>query len=294
MVTLYNKNNLRYIIQSTCLSLKLQGDIFLSNRNIKFYKRIMRITTWNVNGIRAVTKKNFIENIKSISPDILCLQETKADTKTVLELVKPLDFQYSYANSAVKKGYSGTALLSNLKPLKIDYGIGIEQHDQEGRVITAEYDDFYLVTVYTPNAGQGLKRLAYKEEWNRDFQEYVVNLDRQKPVIICGDLNVAHQPIDLKNDKSNYNKSAGYTQVEIDAMTALLNAGFVDAFRYLYPDKIQYTYWSYRFNARARNTGWRLDYFIVSQRIKDKIKDVITHDDILGSDHCPVSLMIEY
>ncbi len=254
---------------------------------------MIKITTWNINGIRAISKKNFITDIQSISPDILCLQETKADKKTVLELVKPLNFKHNYAYSAQKKGYSGTAILSNPKPINISYGMGVEQHDTEGRIITAEYKDYFLVTVYTPNAGQGLKRLDYKKQWNDDFKNFIINLDEEKPVIICGDLNVAHKEIDLKNAKSNYNKTAGYTQVEIDAMTELIDAGFIDVFRYLYPEKIQYTYWSYRFNSRARNTGWRLDYFLVSKRIIDKVKDIITHDDILGSDHCPVSLIIQ-
>jgi len=253
----------------------------------------MLITTWNVNGIRAIIKKEFAESIKKIKPDILCLQETKAQPNEVSEALKSFADSYQiYVNSAEKKGYSGTAVLSKQEPLRVTFGINIPEHDKEGRLITLEYNDFFLVNVYTPNAGQGLKRLEYKAKWNKDFQNYVVDLDKKKPVIITGDLNVAHQPIDLKNDKSNYNKSAGYTQVEIDAMTELLNAGFVDIFRYLYPEKIAYTYWSYRFNARARNTGWRLDYFLASKRMIDRIKDVIIHDDIMGSDHCPVSLVL--
>jgi len=253
----------------------------------------MKITTWNVNGIRAILKKNFVDDIKKISPDILCLQETKADRETVLNLVEPLDFKYKYANAAEKKGYSGTALLTNIKPLSVSYGIGMEEHDNEGRVITAEFDDFYLVNVYTPNSGMKLKRLDYRQKWNEAFQKYLTKLEQKKPVIACGDFNVAHQPIDLKNPKSNYNKTAGYTQVEIDAMTELLNSGFIDAFRYLYPDKIQYTYWNYKFRARERNAGWRIDYFLVSKKLIDKIKDVIIHDDIYGSDHAPVSLIID-
>ncbi len=253
----------------------------------------MKITTWNVNGIRAILKKNFVEDINKISPDILCLQETKADKETVLQLIEPLGFKYKYANAAEKKGYSGTALLTNIKPVSVTYGIGMEKHDNEGRVITAEFDDFFLVNVYTPNSGQQLKRLDYRQEWNKDFQNYLETLEKKKPVIACGDFNVAHQPIDLKNPKSNYNKTAGYTQVEIDAMSRLIDAGFIDAFRYLYPEKIQYTYWNYKFRARERNAGWRIDYFLVSKKLIDKVKDVIIHDDIYGSDHAPVSLIID-
>ena len=254
----------------------------------------MQITSWNVNGIRAVLKKGFIQNIQKLHPDILCLQETKAQEHEVTEALKDFNNTYQiFVNSAQKKGYSGTAILSKPTPLKVSYGINIPEHDQEGRVITAEYQDFFLVNVYTPNAGQGLKRLDYKAQWNKDFQAYVTTLDRQKPVIITGDLNVAHQAIDLKNPKSNYNKTAGYTEVEIQGFQALLDAGFIDTFRYLYPDKIAYTYWSYRFNARARNAGWRIDYFLVSERLIDKVKDVIIHSEIMGSDHCPISLIVD-
>ncbi len=254
----------------------------------------MQITSWNVNGIRAIMKKNFADNIRSINPDILCLQETKAQEHEVQEALKDFADTYEiFAYSAEKKGYSGTALLSRPKPSRITYGIDMSEHDNEGRVITSEYQNFFLVNVYTPNAGQGLKRLEYKKQWNKDFQKYVSGLKQQKPVIITGDLNVAHQAIDLKNPKSNYNKTAGYTEVEIQGFSSLLNAGFIDTFRHLYPDKIAYTYWSYRFNARARNAGWRIDYFLVSERIIDKVKDVIIHSDIMGSDHCPLSLIID-
>jgi len=255
---------------------------------------MMKITTWNVNGIRAVIKKGFTESIRSLQPDILCLQETKAQENEVKNALQDFEAEYQiYINSATKKGYAGTALLTKPEPLAVSYGIGMPEHDDEGRVITAEYPDFFLVNVYTPNAGQGLKRLDYKEQWNHDFQNYVMELDRQKPVIIAGDLNVAHQAIDLKNPKSNYNKTAGYTEVEIRGFSQLLDAGFIDAFRYLYPERIAYTYWSYRFNARARNAGWRIDYFVVSKRFIDKVKDVLIHDDIMGSDHCPVSLILD-
>ena len=253
----------------------------------------MKITSWNINGLRAIIKKNFKEDIQKLNPDILCLQETKADVPTAKALLETLDFKYIYASSAEKKGYSGTALLSQREPLEIFYGMGNEKHDKEGRIITAGFENFFLVTVYVPNSGQKLKRLDYREEWNRDFKDFLLKLEKQKPVIACGDFNVAHQPIDLKNPKSNYNKTAGYTQLEIDAMTDLLNSGFVDAYRYLYPERIQYTFWNYRFNARARNAGWRIDYFVVSKKLTDKIKDVIIHDDIYGSDHCPVSLILD-
>ncbi len=254
----------------------------------------MKITSWNVNGIRAIIKKGFLESVQNINPDILCLQETKAQVDEVKNALQDLENTYQiYINAAQKKGYSGTALLTKPEPLQVTYGLNMPEHDQEGRLITAEYPNYFLVNVYTPNAGQGLKRLDYKEQWNQDFQAYVTHLDQQKPVIICGDLNVAHQPIDLKNPKSNYNKTAGYTEVEIQGFKSLLEAGFVDTFRYLYPEKIAYTYWSYRFNARARNAGWRIDYFLVSKRIIDKVQDVIIHDEIMGSDHCPVSLLID-
>jgi exodeoxyribonuclease-3 len=253
----------------------------------------MKITTWNVNGIRAVIKKDFFNSIELIQPDILCLQESKAGVEEVKTALFGFDDFHLYANSAEKKGYSGTILLTKQQPLQVTFGINHPQHDKEGRVITAEYPDFYLVNVYTPNAGQGLKRLDYKEQWNKDFQLYVEQLDQQKPVIICGDLNVAHQAIDLKNDKSNYNKTAGYTEVEIQGFSNLLQAGFIDVFRYLYPEKVAYTYWSYRFKARERNTGWRIDYFIVSQRFINRVKDIIIHNEIMGSDHCPVSLILK-
>jgi len=254
----------------------------------------MKITSWNVNGIRAIIKKDFEKTIRQIQPDILCLQETKAQKHEVTNALQSFENEYKiYVNSAEKKGYSGTALLSKPTPEHVSLGMDIPKHDNEGRVITAEYRDFYLVNVYTPNAGQGLKRLAYKQQWNQDFQSYVKDLNRQKPVIICGDLNVAHQAIDLKNPKSNYNKTAGYTEVEIQGFTQLLQAGFIDVFRYLYPEKVAYTYWSYRFNARARNAGWRIDYFLVSQGFINQVEDVIIHDQIMGSDHCPISLLLK-
>ena len=254
----------------------------------------MKITTWNINGLRAITKKGFIQSIKEINPDILCLQETKAQHDQVLKELEPLSLYHISINSAQKKGYSGTTTLSKYKPLSVSYGMGIAEFDIEGRIIVSEYDTFQLLNVYTPNAGQGLKRLDFKKQWNTAFLAFTKKLDKEKPLIICGDLNVAHQPIDLKNDKSNYNKTAGYTQVEIDGITAQLKAGFVDAYRYLYPDMIAYTYWSYRFKARERNTGWRIDYFLVSKKLINTISDVQILSQYLGSDHCPVSLYLDF
>ncbi len=254
----------------------------------------MRITTWNVNGVRAVMKKDFAASIDAINPDILCLQETKAQQNEVENTLNGFKSKYElFSNSAERKGYSGTAILSNQKPLNVTYGMDLPEFDKEGRVITAEYSDFYLVTVYTPNAGEGLKRLDFKDQWNEVFQNFLEKLEKNKPVISCGDFNVAHQPMDLKNPKSNYNKSAGYTQVEIDGMDRLLGAGFVDIFRHRNPETVAYTYWSYRFNARARNAGWRIDYFIISPKLTDKVKNIEIHPEIMGSDHCPVSLDIE-
>jgi exodeoxyribonuclease-3 len=253
----------------------------------------MKIVSWNINGIRAIIKKDFIKIITEINPDILCLQETKAQKHEVKKALNPILNSFKiFVNEAKKKGYSGTALLTKLEPLQVTYGINNMEFDQEGRVICAEYIDYFLVTVYTPNAGQDLKRLDFKHKWNTAFKDYIQNLDSKKPVIICGDLNVAHQSIDLKNDKSNYNKTAGYTQIEIDDFSELLKVGFVDVFRYLNPDKIEYTFWSYRFKARERNTGWRIDYFLVSKRIIHRVKDVKILNQYFGSDHCPVLLEI--
>ena len=252
----------------------------------------MKIISWNVNGIRAAVKKDFFDSIKSIQPDVLCLQETKAQDEEVQSALTPMTEYASYYNSADTKGYSGTALLSKLKPLKVANDMGIADHDLEGRIQCSEYPDFYLVNVYVPNSGQQLDRLDYRKTWDADFLAYLKNLEKSKPVIACGDFNVAHRPIDLKNDKSNYNKTAGYTQIEIDGMDNFLNSGFVDTFRALHPDKVAYTYWSYRFKSRERNTGWRIDYFLVSRSLMDKVKSVTIFSDILGSDHCPIGLEI--
>ena len=249
--------------------------------------------SWNVNGLRAIVKKYFFENINTMIPDILCLQETKAQDKEVFKALLPLSNYNLYVNSAIKKGYSGTALLSKVKPIAITNDIGIKKHDNEGRVICAEYPNFYLVNVYVPNSGVKLERLHYREQWDADFLKFLKELEKVKPVIIAGDFNVAHQSIDLKNDKSNYNKTAGYTQIEIDGMTNLINAGFVDSYRYLYPNKIAYTYWSYRFKARERNIGWRVDYFLVSKSLKNKIKSATIFEEYYGSDHCPIGLEVD-
>ncbi len=254
----------------------------------------MKIVSWNVNGIRAIIKKDFNRSITEINPDILCLQETKAQKHEVEKTLSPFLENYQlFVNEAEKKGYSGVALLTKQQPKSVTYGMNMPKFDTEGRIICVEYESFFLVTVYTPNAGQGLKRLDFKHEWDIAFKNYVKVLNAKKPVIICGDLNVAHQAIDLKNDKSNYNKTAGYTQIEIDDFSNLLSEGFVDVFRHFYPDKIQYTYWSYRFKARERNTGWRIDYFLVSERILDKVKDIQVLDQYFGSDHCPVAMEID-
>lgn len=252
----------------------------------------MNIISWNVNGVRAVVKKDFFNAIENLNPDILCLQETKAQEDETEDALSGLTDYHGYFNSADKKGYSGTALLSRNEPLKLTDDMGIAEHDREGRVQCAEYPDFYLVNVYVPNSGQKLDRLDYRQQWDADFLQYLKNLEKKKPVIACGDFNVAHGPMDLKNDKSNYNKTAGYTQIEIDGMDNFIGAGFVDTFRYLHPDEVAYTYWSYRFKARERNTGWRIDYFLVSPSLMDKVKAVTIFSDVMGSDHCPVGLEI--
>lgn len=250
----------------------------------------MKFISWNVNGLRACLGKGFEDFLNNSGADIFALQETKMQEGQA-EVNAP---EYSsFWNSAEKKGYSGTALFSKAQPLSISYGIGIDQHDHEGRVITCEYENFYFVTCYTPNSQNELKRLSYRMEWENDFREFLMNLDKKKPVILCGDLNVAHNEIDLKNPKTN-RMNAGFTDEEREKMTELLKSGFTDSFRYLYPDKEgAYSWWSYRFQARAKNAGWRIDYFLVSDRIKDKIRDAVIYSDILGSDHCPVGLEID-
>lgn len=253
----------------------------------------MQIISWNVNGIRAVVKKDFFESIEKLNPDILCLQETKAQSHESKKALEPMQGYHENYNSAAKKGYSGTALLSKPEPLNTWFDMGIAEHDTEGRVQCAEYVDFYLVNVYVPNSGQQLVRLDYRQKWDTDFLAYIKNLEKTKPVIACGDFNVAHRAIDLKNDKSNYNKTAGYTQIEIEGMDNFIGAGFVDSWRKLHPDEVAYTYWSYRFKARERNTGWRIDYFLINESLMNKVKAVTIYPDVLGSDHCPIGLEID-
>ena len=258
----------------------------------------MKFISWNVNGLRACAGKGFAESFEALDADFFCLQETKMQAGQLdLEF---LGYQ-SYWNYADKKGYSGTAIYTRQTPLSVAYGIGIDQHDHEGRVITLEMEDFYLVNCYTPNSQDGLKRLDYRMLWEDDFQSYIRSLDAKKPVIVCGDLNVAHEDIDLKNPKTNH-KNAGFSDEERRQMSRFLGkgfeldkteqpqGGFIDTFRELYPDVVKYSWWSYRFQAREKNTGWRIDYFIVSERLRDKLKDATIHNDIFGSDHCPVGL----
>ena len=252
-----------------------------------------KIISWNVNGIRAIMKKDFEETLQLLDPDIFCLQETKAQDDQVQTALFGIGGYEIYANSAERRGYSGVAILTKTSPLKVTNDIGKEEHDQEGRVITAEYEDFFLVNVYVPNSGSGLKRLDYREKWDRDFTDYLNGLEKSKPVILCGDLNVCHEPIDIARPESNYNKSAGYTQKEIDGLDHLLSFDRVDTFRHLYPDTVKYSWWSYRGGARAKNVGWRLDYFIVSNSLMDKVKDSTIQNEIHGSDHCPVTLLLQ-
>ena len=246
----------------------------------------MKFISWNVNGLRACVKKDFEASFHHLDADFFCLQETKMQAGQ-------LDLQFegyqSYWNYADKKGYSGTAIYTKHKPLNVTYGLGIDEHDHEGRVITMEMEDFFLITVYVPNSQDELRRLDYRMQWEDDFRTYVKQLDAIKPVIICGDLNVAHEEIDLKNPKTN-RRNAGFTDEEREKMTILLNNGFVDTFRHLYPEQVTYSWWSYRFRAREKNAGWRIDYFLISERLKERLVDAKIHTEILGSDHCPVEL----
>ena len=250
----------------------------------------MKLISWNVNGLRACLDKGFIEFLNAENPDMICLQETKMQKE---QMPTEIEGYYQYWNSADKKGYSGTAVFTKNEPINVTYGIGIDEHDHEGRVITLEYDSHFMVTVYTPNSQRELARLDYRMKWEDDFREYLQKLDRIKPVIFCGDLNVAHTEIDLKNPKTN-TKNAGFTLEERNKFTELLNAGFVDSFRYFYPDVTGvYSWWSYMFKSREKNAGWRIDYFVVSERIKENMKDAKILTDVMGSDHCPVALEIE-
>ena len=249
----------------------------------------MKFISWNVNGLRACVGKDFEQQFKDLDADFFCLQETKMQAGQ-LDLSFP--GYESYWNYADKKGYSGTAIYTKHKPLSVTYGIDIDEHDHEGRVITLEMEDFYLVTVYTPNSQDGLRRLDYRMKWEDDFQAYLHKLDEKKPVIVCGDMNVAHQEIDLKNPKTN-RKNAGFTDEEREKMTQLLSNGFIDTFRTLYPEQVTYSWWSYRFRAREKNTGWRIDYFLISERLKDRLEDAKIHTEIMGSDHCPVEIILK-
>ncbi len=250
----------------------------------------MRFVSWNVNGLRACLTKGFMESFRDMDADVFCLQETKMQEG---QAILDLPGYKQYWNSAEKKGYSGTAVFTRIEPLDVFYGLGIEEHDHEGRVITLEFDDYYLVTVYTPNSQKELARLSYRMEWEVAFREFVCNLDKKKPVIICGDLNVAHKEIDLKNPKTNH-KNAGFTDDERQKFTELLAAGFTDTFRKVYPDATgAYTWWSYLRKARANNAGWRIDYFLISSRLDDKIESATIYNEIFGSDHCPVGLELK-
>jgi exodeoxyribonuclease III len=253
----------------------------------------MKIISFNVNGVRAITKKTFIDDVRTMNPDILCLQETKANDAQTEEALQAFDEYFIYTSSAVRPGYSGTAVLTKMKPISVSFGIGMEEHDQEGRTIVAEYDHFYLVNCYVPNSGSELARLDYREQWDADLLAFLLKLESKKPVVFCGDLNVAHRAIDLANPKVNYNKSAGFTQREINGIENLLNAGFIDSFRHFYPEAIKYSWWSARFNSRAKNVGWRIDYFLVSNSFVDQLQDAFILNDVFGSDHCPVGIDIK-
>lgn len=254
----------------------------------------MKLVSWNVNGIRAAIKKDFVESLEFLDTDVLCLQETKAQDDQISEALQEIKGYHIYSNSAIKKGYSGTAIITKNKPINVTKGIDVEEFDSEGRTLTAEFEKFILVTVYTPNSQNGLKRIEYRQAWDKAFQDYIIKLNKIKPVIVCGDLNVAHQAIDIKNDKSNYNKTSGYTQIEIDGLTSILSKGFIDSFRFFKPNEVKYSWWSYRFDSRSKNTGWRLDYFLVNEELKANMIDAEIHNEIFGSDHCPVSIKLKF
>ncbi|MCX8128845.1 MAG: exodeoxyribonuclease III [Clostridia bacterium] len=251
---------------------------------------MIKLISWNVNGLRACMEKGFLDFFRSVDADVFCIQESKLQEG---QISLELDGYHQYWNYAEKKGYSGTAVFSRIKPINASHGLGMPEHDSEGRTITLEYDEFFLVNVYTPNARRGLERLDYRMKWEDDFRCYLKNLDSKKPVVICGDLNVAHKEIDLKNPSSN-RKNAGFTDEERGKFTELLYTGFIDTYRYFFPDKKDaYTWWSYMFNARAKNAGWRIDYFCVSERLKDSLFQATIHSEVPGSDHCPVELVIK-
>jgi exodeoxyribonuclease-3 len=253
----------------------------------------MKIISWNVNGIRAIAKKTFFSDLQHLDPDILCLQETKANPEQVAETLKSLTGYNIWSNSAEKAGYSGTTIVSKIAPVNVKTGIDNKDHDTEGRVICFETADFYLVNVYVPNSGSELKRLGYRQEWDLAFFNYLKNLEKTKPVIVCGDFNVAHKPVDLAHPKANYNKNAGYMQEEIDGMDRFISGGLADSFRRFHPDeKERYTWWSYRAGARSKNIGWRIDYFLVTESFIPDVKDAFIHESISGSDHCPIGIVL--
>ncbi len=254
-----------------------------------------KFVSWNVNGVRALAKKGLVDSVRQLNPDFLLLQETKAPKEEALTALALLSDYRCYANSSKsRKGYSGTAILTRSEPMSVNYDLGIEEHDQEGRVIWLEYPEFYLVCVYVPNSGEGLKRLEYRRKWDSDFRRFLSELTHKKPVIVGGDLNVAHQEIDIARAKQNYDTSAGYTQVEIDGFESMLDAGLIDSYRTEYPEEVKYSYWNVIFNSRERNVGWRIDYFLTSKELKGQIQKAGIHNEIFGSDHCPVSVVIQF
>ena len=272
------------------MKLEINVTIYLRTLRKERISGMKKLISWNVNGIRACVQKGFLDYFKEVDADIFCIQESKLQEG---QIDLTLDGYHQYWNYAEKKGYSGTAIFTKEEPISVSYGINIEEHDKEGRVITLEFEDFYMITVYTPNSQQELARLSYRMEWEDAFREYIKVLDEKKPVIICGDLNVAHKEIDLKNPKNN-RKNAGFTDEEREKFTTFLGSGFIDTYRYFYPDKEGiYSWWSYRFKAREKNAGWRIDYFCVSERLKDRLKGADIHTEVLGSDHCPVELTID-
>jgi exodeoxyribonuclease-3 len=256
----------------------------------------MHLYSWNVNGIRAAVKKGFVDTVNDAldAPDVLCLQETKAQDDQVKEALEGLDGYHIYSNSAEKKGYSGVAVLTKAEPSEVRHGMGIEEHDNEGRVLSLRFADFWLVTVYTPNSQNELKRLDYRKTWDKAFLDHLKSLEETAPVVCCGDLNVAHQEIDIARPKSNYNKSAGYTQDEIDGLSRILENGFIDTYRTLHPETVKYSWWSFRANARAKNIGWRIDYFLTSASLKSNVKSAVIRDEVMGSDHCPIGLELNF
>ncbi len=252
----------------------------------------MKIISFNVNGIRAVAGKTFIPDMQRVNADVICLQETKATPEQVQDACVGLTGYHVFANSAERKGYSGTAIFSKSQPVNVTYGIGIPEHDTEGRVVCAEYDSYFVISVYVPNSGSELLRLGYRQTWDADFLSYLKKLESKKPVIVCGDFNVAHQPIDLARPKENYNKAAGYMQEEIDGMNLFVQNGLIDTFRALNPAQVKYSWWSYRAGAREKNVGWRIDYFLVSQSFLPQVKESFILNDVFGSDHCPVGIQL--